>query len=296
MLVRRRLGESRGSLGGRSCELGTPACHAVPPVLDGARRSTSEGSTQAAATAGRAGHARVRGRRCRLWQRRQRFVGWRRRRRQRQGGRRNHAGRDEVRRRHRGEGHRDADQGRLDHHQDPRHRLHRRLGRRRCVLQVRQRQRRHQGPPGRVHRRGARLRSAAGRLVRDQARGERQGRRVRGGLLDPRLPGQPRLLREERLLPDRGRRAERVLQHAEHRRAEHGPGLLQPRRRALRDRQGSGEGRDGRRLSEAAGQRGGQPDRPVLRQGEGPEGDQPPGDRAARGSGVARAGDRGAGR
>ena len=79
-----------------------------------------------------------------------------------------------------------------------------------------------------------------------QARGERQGRRVRGGLLDPRLPGQPRLLREERLLPDRGRRAERVLQHAEHRRAEHGPGLLEPRRRALRDRQGPGEGRDGR--------------------------------------------------
>ena len=84
----------------------------------------------------------------------------------------------------------------------------------------------------------------------------------------------------QRLLRDRGRRAERVLQHAEHRGAEHGAAVLEPRRGALRDRQGGREGHAGAGLAEAAGQRGGQPGSPDLRQGEGAEDDQPAGDRA----------------
>ena len=65
--------------------------------------------------------------------------------------------------------------------------------------------------------------------------------------------------------------------------------------RYLVDKAGA-KGDDGRRVAQAAGQRGGQPGRADLREGEGPEDGQPAGERADLRSRLARAGDRVAGR
>ena len=256
---------SRGSLGGRSCELETPAFLTVPPVLDGARRSASEGSTQAAATAGRAGHARVRGRRCRLWERRQRFVGRRRRRRrrQRQGGRRNHADRDEVRCRHRGEGDRDTDQGRFASR--PRSRAST------SPTAPTPPQRTSSASTTTAASRAIRSTSSSRSTARTRSRSDRsrrssrrttRSRRSSAGFSILDCPVNHKYYEQNGFYADRGRRPERVLQHAEHRRAEHGAAVLEPRSRALRDRPGQGQGDDGRRLAEAARQRGRQPGRP----------------------------------
>ena len=92
----------------------------------------------------------------------------------------------------------------------------------------------------------------------------------------PRLPGEPRALREERLSTDRRGRPERVLQHAEHRRLNMGPltrasarcATWSPRRR---------EGHARHRLAQAAGHEAGNQGA-LPSQAEGPEDDQPAGD------------------
>ena len=106
------------------------------------------------------------------------------------------------------------------------------------LLRLRQRQRRHQRPADRVHRRGGAGRPAADRLAGDEADRAGPGARHRRQHQPHRVQRQPRLLRRAGVLPDHRRRRPGLLHQPQLLRRQHGPVLLEPRRRP-----GGGAGR-----------------------------------------------------
>ena len=122
-------------------------------------------------------------------------------------------GRDgqQVRCRHREEGHRCADQARRHRHADPRRRLHDDREGRKGLLRLRQRQRRHQGPTDQVHPLQRAAEPGAGGCAGAEADRERQGRRRRRQHELRRVRRQLEVLQVQGLPRDRGRRPGRVL-------------------------------------------------------------------------------------
>ena len=158
-------------------------------------------------------------------------------------GRLGRSGRDgqQVRCRHRQEGHGSADQARRDRHADPGRRLHDDREGREGLLRLRQRQRRHQGPPDQVHPLQRAAEPGAGGCAGAEADRERQGRRRRRQHQLRRVRRQLEVLQVQGLPRHRRRRPGRVLRHPADRRVEHGPPLQRHR---------CGSGTDPRRRQE----------------------------------------------